>query len=100
MEPVRRYSKLDTFQRSSLILASSLVRSDDGWFRAPALRYQATPPEPFKLSQRVGSGVIAQIIARCDAGERSTALAAAFRIIKGSVIRLLREADIAIRNQG
>ena len=100
VELLRRYSKLDTFQRSVLILAKSLVRSDAGTFRAPSPRYQATPPEPFKVSQRVGPDLIAQIIARYEAGEPSTALAAAFRISKGSVIRLLREADIAIRKQG
>jgi hypothetical protein len=42
---------------------------------------------------------VAEIVARYEAGEPSTALAAAFDLSKGSVIRLLREANITIRNQ-
>src|SRR3977135_1820980 len=88
-ELLRRYSKLDTFQRSVLILAKSLVRSDDGSFHVPSSRHQAKPPEPFKLSQRLRPDIIKHIVSRYEAGEPSTALAAAFGINKGSVIRLL-----------
>lgn len=43
---------------------------------------------------------MAEIIARYEAGEPSTALASTFGISRNSVIKLLREADIPIRKQG
>jgi hypothetical protein len=100
VELLRRYSKLDTFQRSVLILTKSLVRSDNGAFHTPSPRHQAEPPEPFKLHQRLKPETVAEIVARYEAGEPSTALAIAFGISKGSVIRLLRDAGVTIRNQG
>jgi transposase-like protein len=100
VELLRRYSKLDSFQRSVAILAKSLVRSDNGTFRAPSPRPQISPPHPFKLRQRLRPDTIAQIVGRYQAGESSTSLAATFGISKGSVIRLLRDADVPIRNQG
>jgi hypothetical protein len=99
VELARRYSKLDSFQRSIHVLTKSLLRSHDGTFRAPSPRPQTSPPEPFKLSQRLKSVVIEQIITRYEAREPSTALAASFGISKGSVIRLLRDAGVLIRNQ-
>jgi hypothetical protein len=100
VELLRRYSNLDTFQKSVLVLARSLVRSSDGTFHVPSPRPQISPPEPFKLRQRLQPDVIAEIIARYEAGDPSTALAAAFCISKGSVIRLLRDYGVKIRNQG
>jgi DNA invertase Pin-like site-specific DNA recombinase len=100
VELLRRYSKLDSFQRSVHILTNSLVRSRDASFRPPSSRSQAEAPEPFKLDQRLNPDTIINIIARYEAGEPSTAIATTFNISKGSVIRILREAGIPIRNQG
>jgi DNA invertase Pin-like site-specific DNA recombinase len=63
-------------------------------------RVEAIPPEPFKLAQRLKPDTVAEIIALYEAGEPSTALAASFNLSKGSVIKILREAGIQIRNQG
>jgi transposase-like protein len=100
VELLRRYSKLDTFQRSVLILTKSLVRSDNGTFHVPSPRHQTTPPQPFKLSQRLTSATITKIIEHYKARDPSTAIATTLNISKGSVIRLLRDADVSIRNQG
>ena len=77
LELLRRYSKLDTFQRSVLILAKCLVRSDDGSFHVPHPRQLTSPPEPCKLGQRLKHDVINELVTRYEAGEPSTALAAA-----------------------
>jgi hypothetical protein len=97
VELLRRYSKHDTFQRSVFILSKSLVRSDNGTFLIPSPRPQTTPPDPFKLTQRLTPTTITKIIERYKAGEPSTAIANTFNISKGSVIRLLREAGTPIR---
>ena len=99
VELLRRYSNLDTFQNAVHILAKSLVRSHDGSFQVPSPRPQTTPPQPFKLTQRLKSDVVEQIVTRYKAGEPSTAIATTFNISKGSVIRLLRNAGVTIRNQ-
>lgn len=100
VELLKRYSNLDTFQNSVKFLEKSLVRSDNGAFQVPSPRTPITPPEPFKLSQRLQSDVITEIVARYKAGVPSTALAAAFGISKSSIIRLLREAGVKVRKQG
>jgi DNA invertase Pin-like site-specific DNA recombinase len=100
VELLRRYSKHDTFQRSIHILTKSLVRSHDGTFHPPSKRPQPAPVEPFKLDQRLTPATITKIIERYEAGEPSTAIAITFNISKGSVIRLLRQANVPIRNQG
>lgn len=100
MELLGRYSKLDSFQRSVAILTKSLVRGHDGTFRTRLSRSQTAAPEPFKLDQRFRPDITAEIVTRYEAGEPSTAVAARFGISKGSVIRLLREAGVPIRNQG
>jgi DNA-directed RNA polymerase specialized sigma24 family protein len=100
MELLQRYSKLDSFQRSVAILTKSLVRSHDGSFHSPSRRHPAAPPKPFKLDQRLKPQAIAEIITRYEAGEPSTVIAKSFGLSKGSVIKLLRDAGVPIRNQG
>jgi hypothetical protein len=80
---LRRYSNLDSFQKSVQILTKSLVRSDNDTFHVPIPRTRTSPPEPFKLCQRLKPDTITEIIERYEAGEPSTALAAAFNISKG-----------------
>jgi hypothetical protein len=43
---------------------------------------------------------VAEIVSRYEAAEPSTAIAASHELSKGSVIRLVRETGIPIRNQG
>ncbi|MDO3175911.1 helix-turn-helix domain-containing protein [Mycobacteroides abscessus] len=101
MELLRRYSNLDTVQKTVRLLRDSGALTPDGRIQVPLTpRFTADPPEPFKLSQRLKPDTIAEIVARYEAGEPSTALAAAVGISKGSVIRLLRNAGVCIRNQG
>ena len=90
----------DTFQRSVHSLAKSLVRNDNVAFYLPSPRSQISPRPPGTLSQRLKSDTVAQIVERYETGEPSTTLAAAYGISKGSVIKLLREAGVKIRNQG
>jgi transposase-like protein len=61
---------------------------------------QNEPAQPFKLDQRLKPEIVAEIVARYESGEPSTAVAASHGISKASVIRLLREAGVSIRNQG
>jgi environmental stress-induced protein Ves len=74
VELLGRYSKLDTFQRSIHILAKSLVISDNGTFHAPSQQRQASPPEPFKLDQRLKPEIVAKIVTRYEAGEHQQLL--------------------------
>lgn len=98
---MKRYSNPDTIQKTMRVLRDAGVLTADGQVRATAsLPNEVHVPEPFKLDQRLKPQTIAEIIARYEAGEPSTAIAAAFNLNKGSVIRLLREAGVTIRNQG
>ncbi len=101
MDVAGGYSKLDTFQRSVQKLRNDLVTGVNGGFQSPSRRQQPAPAAvPFKLSQRLGQEVIRQIVARYEAGEPSTALMKEFSLSKGSVLKVLREAGVAMRNQG
>lgn len=54
--------------------------------------------DPFQ--SRLGQETIRQIAARYESGEPSTALMSAFGLSKGSVLKVLREAGVVMRNQG
>lgn len=99
---LQRYSNLDTVQKTLCMLQSAGLVSPDGSVVQPPDRSceQVEPVQPFKLDQRLKPETVAKIVARYEAGEPSTALGAVFGISKGSVVRLLREAGVAIRNQG
>jgi DNA invertase Pin-like site-specific DNA recombinase len=99
VEVLRRYSKLDSFQNVVQILRKHEIINDDGSLRVSSPRSRTTPPEPFKLDQRLKPQAVAELVARYEAGEPSTALATLFGISKGSVLRLLRDADVPIRKQ-
>jgi hypothetical protein len=95
------YSKLDSFQKQVERLRNCLVMDGSGGFHSPSRRPQPPSAAPsFKLSQRLGQETIRQIVARYEAGEPSTALMQAFGLSKGSVLKVLREAGVAVRNQG
>jgi DNA invertase Pin-like site-specific DNA recombinase len=55
--------------------------------------------QPFKLDQRLTEEIRAKIISRYESGASSLRLANQFRISKGSVIRILRDAGVPIRSQ-
>lgn len=84
------------------ILRSAGLITPDGRPITPSDRStKSTEPQPpFKLDQRLKSEIVAEIVARYEAGEPSTAIANLFDLSKGSVIRLLRDAGVTIRNQG
>ncbi|GAC1402501.1 MAG: hypothetical protein NVS4B6_27760 [Mycobacterium sp.] len=99
---MQRYSNLDTPSKTLQILFSAGLISPDGGPipRSDRSTEQIGPAQPFKLDQRLKPAIVAEIVSRYEAGEPSTAIAASHALSKGSVIRLLREADIPIRNQG
>jgi transposase-like protein len=76
---MRRYSNLDTVQKTLRMLQSAGLISPN---------------------QRLKPATMAEIVAKYEAGEPSTAIAVSYGLSKGSVIRLLREAGVSIRNQG
>jgi hypothetical protein len=95
------YSKLDTFQKRVKKLRNCLVTDESGGFQPSSHRQQSpSAVPPFRLSQRLGQETIRQIVARYEAGEPSTALMQAFGLSKGSVLEVLRDARVAMRNQG
>src|ERR1700733_4805546 len=102
VEVMQRYSNLDTPSKTLQILRAAGFVSPDGRpvCRSDRSVQQIEPAQPFKLDQRLKPEILAKIVAGYEAGEPSTALAVAFGLSKGSVIRLLRQAGISIRNQG
>lgn len=99
---MQRYSNLDTPSKTLQILRTAGLISPDGRpvDRSDRSVEKIEPPQPFKLDQRLKPAILAEIVARYEAGEPSTAIAASYGLSKGSVIRLLREAGVLIRNQG
>jgi len=98
----RRYSNLfDSLSKTLHILRTAGLIAPDGRPipRSDRSSDQAPLAAPFKLDQRLKPAIVTDIVARYQAGEPSTAIAATFNISKGSVIKLLREAGIQIRNQ-
>ncbi len=102
MDVAGGYSKLDTFRGQVKILRNCLVTADTGDFQASSIRQQqpSPPTGPFKLSQRLTAETIEMIVTRYEAGEPSTSLMKAFNLSKGSVLKVLREAGVTMRNQG
>jgi len=103
VEVARRYSNLfDSLSKTLQMLHHAGLIAPDGKpiFRSDSSPEQISVSEPFKLNQRLNPAIVAEIVARYEAGEPSTALAVAFGISKGSVLKLLREAGTQIRNQG
>jgi hypothetical protein len=99
---MQRYSNLDTVSKTFQFLSTADLISPDGRpvHRSDRSSEQIEPSRPFKLDQRLKPAKVAEIVARYEAGEPSTAVAASYGLSKGSVIRLLHEAGIPIRRQG
>ena len=99
---MQRYSNLDAPSRMLQILHTAGFVSPDGKpnSRSDRSTQQPAPAQPFKLDQRLKPAIVAEIVARYETGEPSTMIAASLDLSKGSVIRLLRDAGIPIRNQG
>jgi transposase-like protein len=102
VEVMQRYSNLDILSKTLQVLRTAGLISPDGKPipRSGRSIEQVELPQPFKLDQRLKPAIVAEIVARYEAGESSTAIAASYGLSKGSVIRLLREAGITIRRQG
>lgn len=97
---MQRYSNLDTLSKTFRILRTAGLITPDG---KPIPRSDRSPEpiaQPFKLSQRLAPSTINELIKHYKNGKSSYELAKVFDISKGSVIKLLRAAGIAIRNQG
>lgn len=62
-------------------------------------RPRQEPKPRYRLDDRLGSETLDQIVARYEAGEPTTALAAEHGIAKSSLLRLLKERGIAMRYQ-
>jgi DNA invertase Pin-like site-specific DNA recombinase len=99
---MQRYSNLDSVSKIFQQLCAVGLISPDGRpvDRPDRSRPPTEPDPPFKLDQRLKPEILAEIVARYEAGESSTAIATVFHLSKNSVIRLLREADVPIRRQG
>jgi hypothetical protein len=99
---MQRYSNLDVVSKTLQKLhALGLISADGRPIRRSDRPQRAAEPDPpFKLDQRLKPETVTEIVTRYKAGEPSTAIATHFTISKGSVIRLLRDANIPIRNQG
>lgn len=99
---MRRYSNLDTPSKTLQILRTAGLISPDGRPipRSDRSTDQVKPAQPFKLDQRLKPEIVAEIVATYEAGEPSTVIAASYGLSKGSVIRLLRDSGVTIRNQG
>ena len=97
---MQRYSNLYVLSNMVQTLQDAGLMTPDGQVRPSSSPRQDTrPPEPFKLSQRLDEATINKIITQYEAGTSSLRLANQFRISKGSVIRVLRDAGVSIRNQ-
>ncbi|WP_235781156.1 hypothetical protein [Sinomonas notoginsengisoli] len=57
------------------------------------------PRQRYRLVDRLGADVLDNLIARYEAGEPTTALSAECGIAKSSLLRLLKERGIAMRQQ-
>lgn len=57
------------------------------------------PIPAYKLSQRLDLETIEQIVAGYQAGSPTTQLAKTYRLSKGSILRVLHEHDVSMRQQ-
>ena len=65
----------------------------------PVLAATRLSRQRYRLVDRLGPDTLDQIVARYEAGEPTTALSAEFGIAKSSLLRLLRERGVALRQQ-
>ena len=99
MELAQRYSNLDTVQKTLRMLQSAGLISPDGRPVDRSDRSREPIVQPFKLTQRLDNSTINEIITNYESGKSSYELAEECGISKNSVIKLLREAGVPIRNQ-
>jgi hypothetical protein len=99
VEVMQRYSNLDTVSKLFQKLCADGLISPDGKAISRSDRPAEPIAQPFKLSQRLDDSTVNQLIKEYEDGKSSYELAASYNLNKGSVIRLLREAGVAIRRQ-
>ncbi|WP_100464089.1 helix-turn-helix domain-containing protein [Mycobacteroides abscessus] len=97
---MQRYSNLDTVSKIFQKLCTAGLITPDGKLAYRSDRSPEPIAQPFKLSQRLDASVVNELIKQYESGKSSYELAKVYGINKGSVIKLLRQAGITIRNQG
>lgn len=97
---MQRYSNLDTVSKIFRKLCSAGLIFPDGKLICRSDRSPEPIAQPFKLSQRMDHSTVNQLIKDYESGKSSQELARRYNLNKGSVIKLLRQAGITIRNQG
>jgi DNA-binding CsgD family transcriptional regulator len=96
---MQRYSNLDTLSKTFQILRTAGLINPDGKPVRRSDRSSEQIAQPFKLSQRLAPSAVNELIKQYESGKSSHELAKTYGINKGSVIRLLRQADVSIRRQ-
>lgn len=95
---MQRYSNLDTlselFQK---MCADGLITPDGRAICRSDRSVEVT--RPFKLDQRLTDEIRSEIVSLYRSGEPSAAIGTTYNLNKNSVIKVLREAGIAIRRQ-
>ncbi|MFZ2227162.1 MAG: hypothetical protein WA090_05170 [Candidatus Nanopelagicaceae bacterium] len=66
----------------------------------PIARRSAPQNLPHRLDRKVNPETVAQLIADYESGTPSTKLIKIYRLGKGSVLKLLKEAGVRMRHQG
>jgi len=80
-------------QLEAVAAATNQLGRNEQWKPRPK------PKPRYRLADRLGSEVLDCIVARYEAGEPTTALAAKYGIAKSSLLRLLEARGITMRNQ-
>jgi len=91
VELVGRYSKIPPLPKRSLITSSDSRHI--GQERQSVRRI-------YPVVRRLGPEVVAQLVADYQAGRTTGELVTQYRISHGSVVRLLHQHDVVMRNQG
>jgi hypothetical protein len=97
--PVRLARILDraAHDRQTQVRKGKSVRVHAAERRLDRPNPQQPPPRVHKLDRRLDPGLMAELVAAYEAGTPSTQLTKAYNLGKGSVLRLLREASVTIR---
>jgi hypothetical protein len=93
VELVRLYSN----PHSEAMRLCRLHRDALSHYRSTA---QPAARSPQRVSQRLGQEMLERIVAEYAAGTSTTRLAKSYGVGKGTLLRLIRESGISIRNRG
>jgi hypothetical protein len=93
VELVRLYSN----PHSEAMRLCRLYRAAQSHYRSTA---EPAARSPQRVSQRLGQEMLERIVAEYAAGTSTTRLAKSYGVGKGTLLRLIRESGISIRNRG